>query len=124
MTAQLKTIESENFVSDLYAAVDHKDVVALGGFLADDVAFKLGNLDAIYGKQAVLGANSSFFKSIAEMAHSIDGVWAMGNEIICAGYVQYKRLDKSELSIPFSTILKLRDRRISEYQVYVDISPL
>ena len=124
MIKKLDTHKALELVQNLYRAVDDRDTEALGKYLADDLVFQLGNLEAIEGKKAVLAANESFFQSIANMVHSIDRIWAQDNNVICSGSVEYTRLDNSKLSIPFSTILTLKDDLISHYQIYVDVSPL
>ncbi|MEH6631760.1 MAG: nuclear transport factor 2 family protein [Halopseudomonas aestusnigri] len=111
-------------VTELYQAVDNKSVDQLEKFLDEDLRFQLGNFGAIHGKAAVLDANAAFFASIKSMAHSFDGLWESGNNIICTGQVHYIRLDDSELTIPFATVLQIENDLIKDYQVYVDVSPL
>ncbi len=114
-----------NFIVDIYKiAVDAKDTNYLSGFLADDVHFRIGNHDMIVGKKAVLDANRSFFSSITSMKHQIDNVWSQNHHIICNGIVDYKRLDGTDFSATFATVLKLEDNKITEYFVYADISEL
>ncbi|WP_120497254.1 nuclear transport factor 2 family protein [Kiloniella sp. EL199] len=115
---------AESLITKLYAAVDEKSTSRLGAFLADDLRFQLGNFDAVTGKSAVLEANENFFQIIDSMTHRIDGIWAQNEDIICKGEVHYKRLDQSELSLPFATILKMKSGLIQDYQVYVDVTPL
>ena len=68
--------------------------------------------------------NASFFESVAAMAHTIDKVWSQDADVICSGSVQYTRLDGSQLSLPFATILTTEDGLIRDYKVYADVSPL
>lgn len=124
MTKNLSTPKAFQLIQNLYRAVDDRDTEILGNYLADDLVFQLGNLDAIEGKEAVLAANKGFFQTIANMIHTIDGIWTQDNNVICAGSVEYTRLDNSKLSIPFSTILTLKDDLISHYQIYADVSSL
>jgi len=114
----------QDMVKTLYQAVDSLDVAALAPFLANDVTFQLGNFPAIHGKEPALEANDGFFKTIASMRHTIDGIWAQGPTVICNGNVTYTRLDGTELTIPFATILFLANDKITTYQVYADVSPL
>ncbi len=116
--------DAENLITALYKAVDGKSISELGDFLANDLRFQLGNFDEVKGKDAVLEANENFFQIIDSMTHRIDGIWAQDEDIICKGEVHYKRLDQSELSLPFATILKMKAGLIQDYQVYVDVTPL
>lgn len=115
---------ARSLVARLYRAVDARSIPKISELLSNEVVFQLGNHDPVRGKEAVLTANASFFTSIATMTHAIENVWAQSPNVICAGYVQYRRHDGSELSLPFSTILALEKDLIVDYQVYVDISPL
>ncbi|WP_419905198.1 nuclear transport factor 2 family protein [Kiloniella sp.] len=116
--------KTRKFVSELYQAVDNRSLDQLETFLGEDLRFQLGNFDALHGKSAVLDANAAFFASIKSMSHSFDGLWEQADNIICTGQVHYTRLDDSELTIPFATVLLMRNDLIQDYQVYVDVSPL
>ena len=111
-------------IEKLYKSVDNRSVEDLSVFLAEDVRFRIANHDPVVGKKAVLEANQAFFTSIASMSHRIDNVWSQGEDVICNGRVDYIRLDGSEFSAPFATVLKLQDSNIVDYQVYADISEL
>jgi len=112
------------FTEDLYKAVDNKSVERLSVFMADVIHFRIANYPPVIGKEATLEANRSFFSSIDSMTHRIDNIWECGDDIICNGNVDYIRLDGSEYSVPFATVLKIKDDKIVEYLVYVDISLL
>ncbi|WP_417433693.1 nuclear transport factor 2 family protein [Kiloniella sp.] len=117
-------LDATNLITKLYQAVDEKSTSKLGAFLADDLRFQLGNFDEVHSKDAVLASNENFFQIIEAMSHRIDRIWAQGNDIICKGKVHYKRLDQSELSLPFATVLEIKNSLIQDYQVYVDVTPL
>ncbi|NRA19158.1 MAG: nuclear transport factor 2 family protein [Oceanospirillaceae bacterium] len=108
----------------LYAAVDNKNIEGLAVFIAKDVHFCLGNFAPITGRDAVLEANRAFFSSINSMRHRLDNIWQCGEQVICNGTVEYVRIDNSEYSVPFATVLKFSQGKIIEYFVYVDISKL
>ncbi|NEQ47175.1 MAG: nuclear transport factor 2 family protein [Leptolyngbya sp. SIOISBB] len=112
------------FATQLYNSVDARSVADLAHFLADDVSFRFANAQPLKGKDAVLAANASFFQSIADMSHQIDQVWGAGDDLICNGQVNYTRLDGSQFSVPFATILKLQCDRIVNYLIYADVSAL
>lgn len=111
-------------VEELYKSIDERSVERLSEFLADNVRFRIANNNPVVGKKSVLEANQAFFTSISSMSHRIDNVWSQGESVICNGQVDYIRLDGSEFFAPFATVLKLQDRNIVDYLVYVDISEL
>lgn len=116
---------AEHLIKQLYRCVDDRDAHAIGSFLAEEVSFKLGNFDPVVGKTAVVAANQAFFSTIAGMQHRITKVW-LGDEctIICHGNVGYTRLDNSQCSAAFSTVLQVEQGKIIDYLVFVDISML
>ncbi|WP_417455440.1 nuclear transport factor 2 family protein [Kiloniella sp.] len=121
---EISTLEATNLITELYQAVDAKSTSKLSTFLAEDLRFQLGNFDPVRGKKAVLEVNDNFFQIIDTMTHRIDRIWAQSNDIICKGEVHYKRLDQSKLSLPFATVLEIRNDLIQDYQIYVDVTPL
>jgi len=58
------------------------------------------------------------------MRHTLDNVWSVKEDILCNGMVDYVRLDGSELSAHFSTVLTMSHEKIADYFVYADISKL
>ncbi|NQY89808.1 MAG: nuclear transport factor 2 family protein [Colwellia sp.] len=111
-------------IEALYRAVDSKDLNYLNTALTDDVNFRIGNNNTITDKATALDANKQFFECIGSMRHTIDKVWAVGNDIICNGMVNYIRLDGSEHSAYFSTVLTMKGEKIADYFVYADLSGL
>lgn len=118
------SVNAHEFAERLYKAVDSLSAEGVGAFLTPNVRFQLGNFDEIVGYDAVVEANRAFFQSIAAMSHTLKDAWTVDENVICTGHVHYTRHDKSTLQIPFSAVLKLKDNLISDYQVYVDVSPL
>ena len=120
----MRTETGRALIESLYATVDARDSQRLAGFLAPDVSFRLGNNPEAKGRDTVVEMNRGFFSSIKGMSHSIDEIWEMPGGAGCTGWVHYERLDGSRLSLPFATILGLRDGLIADYRVYADVSPL
>jgi len=117
-------MDARTFVEDLYRSVDAKDPETFAGFLTDGASFRFANAEPVVGKDNVREAVTGFFSMIAGLAHTIDNVWAQGDDLICNGRVTYERHDGTELSAPFATIFKLEDGKIADYLIYVDASAL
>ncbi|MCC2605224.1 VOC family protein [Planctobacterium marinum] len=112
-----------DLVQDLYKrAVDGKNVAHLSTLLSENVRFRLGNFPPVIGKHEVLESNRSFFSSIKSMAHTIDNVWTDDDQVICNGIVDYVRLNGTDHSAFFSTVLTIEDGKITDYLVYADLS--
>ena len=121
--------QANQFVKDLYQAVDSKNLAYLEQKLADRTRFRLGNHAEVTDKTQILQSNEQFFSSIQSMRHEIaDVLVAPVNssraKIACHGFVEYTRLDGSHHSVTFSTMLDIQDGLITDYLVFVDISEL
>jgi len=117
-------MNANQLIENLYKRVDAKDLDYLQNTLTQDVRFRIGSNDAIQGIEEALAANRGFFASIKSMQHSIAQVWSQQDNVICHGQVNYVRLDGSEYSAPFATILKMQGEKIKDYLVYADVSAL
>lgn len=118
------TSEYTPLITSLYTAVDGLNAQGVVEHVTDDVEFQLGNFEPIIGRKAVKDANTAFFATIKTRRHTIRGVWSSGDTAICDGMVHYTRLDQSEHEVPFAAHLGIRDGKIADYRVFVDISKL
>ena len=123
LTAQ-NTSEYSPLITSLYTAVDALDAQGVVDHVTDDVQFQLGNFEPISGHDAVKNSNAAFFATIKAMHHTISGVWSSGDTAICDGTVHYTRHDQSGHEVPFAAHLGVRDGKIADYRVFVDISGL
>ena len=116
--------EHTPMIASLYSAVDEMNAQGVVDHVTDDVQFQLGNFEPLSGRAAVKESNAAFFATIRAMRHTIKGIWSSGDTAICDGTVHYTRLDHTEHEVPFAAHLGLRDGRIADYRVFVDISGL
>jgi ketosteroid isomerase-like protein len=117
-------LEEAGWAKELFASVDVMDTEAFLDFLEDDARFRFGGAPVVVGKEAIRSAIDGFFASIKGLRHDIVETWVQGQTVICQGDVTYTRTDGSEVTIPFATIWRMRNGRIREYLIYIDINPL
>ena len=121
MSAELQKTE---WLPELFAAIDAKDVDAFLGFLTEGATFRFGSAPAVAGRDAIRAALDEFFGSIQGLRHSIDRVWTGADTIVCEGNVVYTRLDGREVAVPFADVFDLRGGKIFAYKIYIDATPL
>jgi len=111
-------------VTELFRAIDSKDLKSFTSFLSPDCAFKFGNLPAVVGINEIQEFVAGFFDSIDSLSHEIENSWNIPDGLICHGYVSYTRKDDSILTVPFANIFKLDSTGVTEYQIFADTSQL
>ena len=108
----------------LFASIDSMDTYKFLGFLADDASFKFGNADPAVGKEAIKAAVNGFFGLINGLSHKIINRWEFDDSLILQGEVTYTKKDNSKITLPFVNIFKMKEDKIGDYLVYIDIGPL
>jgi predicted SnoaL-like aldol condensation-catalyzing enzyme len=94
-------------------------------FLTEDIFYKVGSGEPLYGRQAVVDFLSNLFKHTAKFTgHEIRKIWHEPGVIAVemdAKYVTVK--DKKNLTIACLDIYRMRGTQVSEWRVYADILP-
>jgi ketosteroid isomerase-like protein len=120
---------SDQWVIDLFRAIDAMDVSTLAKAFAEDGTFRFGNTERAVGRQQVEQAMSGFFSMIGGLSHEIIGVWSgrweAGEVKIVEVEATYTRKDGSRTeALPATTIVRMEDDRIKDYRIFADVSPL
>ena len=108
----------------MFAAIDSQDTEAFVGYLTDDAFFRFGSAPPVHGKEAIRAAVDGFFGTIKASSHRITNTLADGSTLVCEGEVTYRRLDDTEITLPFTDVFEYDADLISNYKIYIDIGPL
>jgi ketosteroid isomerase-like protein len=115
----------EQFVRDLFAAVDSGDSEKISGFVTDGVRFRFGSVEPLTGKAAFKAAGREFSASIAGLHHEITDLWEPAPGTVVAELrVTYRRHDGVELTLPCCNIFRFGDGLIDDYRIYMDVNPV
>ena len=117
-------MNAEAMLDSLFRAIDGKDADAFAALLAPECEFRFGNLPPVQGRTAVREFVAGFFASIAELTHTIEASWQVGDDLLCHGRVTYTRHDGSTLGVPFANILRTSSAGFSRYLIFADTSAL
>jgi ketosteroid isomerase-like protein len=123
MSQEISVTKHEQ-VREIFAAFDAKDVSALAALMTDNVRLRLGNAEVVEGKSAFVEAVDAFYDSLAAFRHDVLNVWSDGDALIAELEVHYTRLDGGEITIPCCNVFRLRDGSVSDYRVYIDLTPV
>ena len=113
-----------NRLHEMFAAIDAKNTAGFLSFLSPDASFRFGSAPPVQGHAAIGAAVGGFFSSIEGSSHRLDKILGDESTLVCEGEVNYRRLDKSEISIPFTDVLETSAGLINNYKIYIDIGPL
>ena len=113
-----------DWVPALFESIDRMDANKFVTFLTEDSTFRFGNAQPVKGKRNVREAVAGFFASIKAISHNLLGTWKVGDIVFVQGEVTYTRKDDKTVSIPFFNLFKMNGNLVSEYIIYVDVSPL
>jgi ketosteroid isomerase-like protein len=114
----------ENFILQMYKAIDAKSGVGMCEFVTEDATFKFANMPAVEGKNNIIAFLDGFFQSIKAIKHTGIEYWNSGNAWFLTGTVNYTRHNDTVLSVPFGVLLKMREELIKDYLIFVDASEL
>lgn len=108
----------------MFAAIDSKDADAFVGYLTEDAVFRFGSAPAVRGRDAIRSAVEGFFGTISGCSHDVRKTLSDGATLVCEGEVTYRRLDETEITLPFTDVFEFDNDLIAHYKIYIDIGPL
>ena len=109
---------------DMFAAIDAQDGAAFVAYLTEDAIFRFGSAPPVQGRSSIQAAVEGFFATIAGCKHTIFNSLRQDDTVVCEGEVAYQRHDGREVILPFTDVLEYSGELISQYKIYIDISPL
>jgi ketosteroid isomerase-like protein len=119
----------DQWVLDLFGAIDSMDAPAVARAFAPDGSFRFGNTEPVVGREHVERSMSGFFSMIAGLRHEVTGVWSgrsEGDEVTSVeAEVTYTRKDGTHTeALPVTSTIRMDGDRIRDYRIFMDISPL
>jgi limonene-1,2-epoxide hydrolase len=116
---QLTTCET------LFASMIAQDWDTFKSCLTDDVMYRVGSSDPVYGPDAVAGFLQDFYTQVQMQQPDIRQILEPEGQVIFEFEAHYLRLkDDKIVNFACTDILRMKDDKIREWRVYVDISPL
>ena len=117
----------EHTVRELFRATDSGDLGRVLELLTEDVHFQFGNSEPAVGHDGFAATAANLQTVVAGISHDLNTVWTVQDPdpaVICEMTVTYERHDGSRLTLPCANVFRLRDGRIADYRIYMDINPV
>jgi ketosteroid isomerase-like protein len=114
-------------IMDVFAAMDSGDPDGMVEHMTDDVITQFGNQAEISGKAAFRALFNEFGQAISGLRHDVVDLWHAVEDFdvwVVQLSVCYRLLDGQTITLPCCNMFRMRGDLISEYRVYVDISPV
>nr|WP_322661716.1 AtaL-like protein [Dendronalium sp. ChiSLP03b]MDZ8206788.1 AtaL-like protein [Dendronalium sp. ChiSLP03b] len=117
--AQLKA------VGELAQAVTAQDWEKVKSYLTDDIFYKVGSGEVVYGPQAVVDFFARTFRTTAIFySHDVRKVWQEPDIITIEMDAKYEMVhSKKHVTIACCDVYRMRGNKVSEWRVYADMSP-
>ena len=117
----------QDTIRALFAALDRGDVDGVTTFLHDDVVVVLSNREPIHGVTAYAELFGQVMGMLAGIRHEIHDIWSAAEDAAVwtvTMTTHYSRADGTGVSLPCCAILRFSDRRVSDYRVFMDMTPV
>jgi limonene-1,2-epoxide hydrolase len=117
--------EQLDAVGNLAQAVIAQDWDTVKSYLTDDIYYKVGSGEPLYGKQAVVDFFIQTFKTTAVFTgHMVRKIWQEPDIITLEMDAYYQMVTSGKtVTIACCDIYRLRGNKVSEWRVYADMSP-
>jgi ketosteroid isomerase-like protein len=117
----------ERTVRALFEALDTGDAPRALGLMTEDVGFRFGSTEPTVGRAAIAANATAMAGAIASLSHELLAVWTVAepeSAVLCEMAVTYQRHDGSRVTLPCLNVFRLRDGRIADYRIYMDVNPV
>jgi len=111
-------------IAAIFADIDAFDPDKFVAHLTPDVTFRFGNADPVTGRAAVKEAVTGFFSTIDGLTHHITNVYEVGDTVVAQIDVEYRRKDGKSVTVPNADVLVFDGDLVSDWQIYIDVTPV
>jgi ketosteroid isomerase-like protein len=125
----MSVVSMDQWVLDLFRAVDAMDAATLAKAFTEDGTFRFGNNPPAVGREQIEQNASGFFAMIGGLSHEITGVWsgtwAGGDVKSVEAEVTYTRQDGTRTQpVPCVSTMRLEGDQIKDYRIFIDVAPV
>lgn len=93
--------------------------------LTDDVVYRVGSTESMYGIDAVVSFLQDLYTQIKMLPPDIHQVVELENQVIYEFETHYLRLkDNKQVNFACTDVLRMDGDKIKDWRVYVDLSPM
>jgi ketosteroid isomerase-like protein len=106
-----------------FEVVDAGDINTLVEFLTEDAVFRYGSQPPVKGRAAIHSYMTAI-KSPMVSHHEVLHTWKNDDSLVVQGEVTLTSPKGTDLRLPFMDVFHLRQKKIYDYRIYIDPTPL
>jgi ketosteroid isomerase-like protein len=117
----------QGVVRAMFDALDRGDIGEMVRYMTDDVVTVFGNFPEVSGKNGFHLMFREVAKSIHGVRHEIHDLWQTAEDpdvLVARMTVTYTQPDGNAISLPCCNVFRMRANLVSDYSVYMDITPV
>ncbi|XWK85996.1 MAG: nuclear transport factor 2 family protein [Phormidium sp.] len=113
-----------DIAKSLMASVESNNVDKYLSYFTEDSAYIIGNNPPIIGKQAINDFALPIMVNFSKVYHEVHDMWLLGEDTVVAELdVTYLRKDGKMFKFPCMNIIRFQDKKVREYQAFIDANP-
>ncbi len=119
-------VEPHPVVEKIFAADGALDLESFLALLTPDIVLRIGSQPELQGHAAVSMAITGMFAMMRSgIRHTLHQQWQSDNVLIYEATAEFFLKDGRDITLPYVNVLSVEsDERVSQYKIYIDLSPL
>jgi SnoaL-like domain len=125
MSTNSQLVRDQLLVREMFLAGESMHVENFVKFYNDDALYQFSNFPVVYGPQAIIDSSQGFLAKVKYCVHHIRNLWEVEDStLVCEMTVTYHRHDGKEFTLPCCDTIRVRNGKVQELRIYMDIGPV
>jgi hypothetical protein len=100
------------------------DIEEFLSFFTDTSQFRMGNAEAVIGRQAITQWVSGFLSAVVGTTHEVITIWEADDSFAVRMDVTYRMQSGQRFTLPAVTEMRFAGNYLTHYLIYMDPSPI
>jgi hypothetical protein len=125
MSTNSQLVRDHLLVREMFLAGESMHVENFVKFYNDDALYQFSNFPVVYGPQGIIDSSQGFLAKVKYCVHHIRNLWEVDDStLVCEMTVTYHRHDGKEFTLPCSDTIRVKNGKVQELRIYMDIGPV
>jgi hypothetical protein len=125
MSTNSQLVRDHLLVREMFLAGESMHVENFVKSYNDDALYQFSNFPIVYGPQGIIDSSQGFLAKVKYCVHHIRNLWEVDDStLVCEMTVTYHRHDGKEFTLPCSDTIRVKNGKVQELRIYMDIGPV